>query len=159
MDLCSLFHLNHSVVIPICFYIARKCSWFLGAYRSIVSWRRPFIFLTITVRHRLHSTFIAPSEFLYPVTIVPQFAQCHEKGTQISCPVIIVQFLYIKFVLISFLWCHMWIRYVVFCNPCIFRSSTTESACGKFILTQSELQKNSVFLDVFIFEAKDTATS
>ena len=59
-----------------------------GAYTSILSHLRLLKLLTITTRHRSHSSLMVPFSFLQPVTKAPQFGQCHENGTHSSCFVI-----------------------------------------------------------------------
>ena len=59
-----------------------------GAYTSILSHLRLLKLLTITTRHRSHSSLMVPWAFLQPVTKAPQLGQCHENGTHSSCFVI-----------------------------------------------------------------------
>ena len=65
MELRGLFHPNHSVVLPsIQFSVAYNLSAPEGAYKSIESCLRPLKLLTITTRHRSHSSFMVPCAFL-----------------------------------------------------------------------------------------------
>jgi hypothetical protein len=43
-----------------------------------------FSFLTITSWQCLHVTLMVPDSSFKPVTILPQFEQCHENGTHAS---------------------------------------------------------------------------
>ena len=73
MDLLSLFHLGHAVVILL-FYLFNFLVqiriyypmriWVLGAYISMVSCRRPLGVRIITVLQELQETLMLPSLFL-----------------------------------------------------------------------------------------------
>ncbi len=89
MDLRSLFHLSHSVVAPFnCIYgivpYIGIVSCPSGAYKSIRLCLRFLILRTDTEWQVAHSTFITPSAFLYPISLVPQLGQNQAKATHES---------------------------------------------------------------------------
>ena len=55
-----------------------------GPYTSIVSCHLVFNLRTITTWHLSHLTLITPFWFLLPITICPQFEQCHLNGVHSS---------------------------------------------------------------------------